>query len=229
MSGYFEELSRLVGAGGWLAPFIAFLAGILSSFMPCSLAGVSLVIGYVGNVEGRNLGSSFRLSVTFAAGAAVMFTALGIVSSLAGRLLGVASRSWFVVMGALMVMMSLQTWGLFEFIPASRLALRNTRRGYAGAFIAGALGGLFSSPCSTPVLVALLAAVSSKASMLGGMFMLLMYSAGHGILAVAAGTSTGLVRRMSSSKGYARASAVLKAVMGAIIMMIGFYMFYLGF
>lgn len=128
-----------------------------------------------------------------------------------------------------MVLMALQTWGIFEIIPSSYLISKNTKKGFAGAFIAGILGGGFSSPCSTPVLIALLAIVAGKGSIVWGILLLLLYSIGHGILAIIAGTSIGFVQKLSSSERYGKASTILKIVMGALILLIGFYMFYLGF
>jgi ABC-type nickel/cobalt efflux system permease component RcnA len=58
---------------------------------------------------------------------------------------------------------------------------------------------------------------------------LLLYSIGHGVLAVVAGTSIGFVQKLSSSQKYGKTSEVLKIVMGVLILLIGFYMFYLGF
>ncbi|MDD4754174.1 MAG: cytochrome c biogenesis protein CcdA, partial [Desulfitobacteriaceae bacterium] len=103
------------------------------------------------------------------------------------------------------------------------------RRGYLGAFIAGILGGVFSSPCSTPVLIVLLAIVAGKGSIFWGILLLLLYSIGHGILAIVAGTAIGFVQRLSSSEKYAKVNTMLKTVMGILILLIGFYMFYRGF
>jgi cytochrome c-type biogenesis protein len=172
---------------------------------------------------------AFRLSLTFAAGAAVTFTALGVIASIAGRLMGTSASWWYIILGVLMVLMALQTWGIFEIIPSSYLISKNTKKGFAGAFIAGILGGVFSSPCSTPVLIALLAIVAGKGSIVWGILLLLLYSIGHGILAIIAGTSIGFVQKLSSSERYGKASTILKIVMGALILLIGFYMFYLGF
>jgi len=172
---------------------------------------------------------AFRLSLTFAAGAAVTFTTLGVIASIAGRLVGTSASWWYIVLGVLMVLMALQTWGIFEIIPSSYLISKNTKKGFAGAFIAGILGGIFSSPCSTPVLIALLAIVAGKGSIVWGILLLLLYSIGHGILAIIAGTSIGLVHKLSSSEKYGKASTVLKIVMGTLILLIGFYMFYRGF
>ncbi|MDD4296038.1 MAG: cytochrome c biogenesis protein CcdA [Ruminiclostridium sp.] len=229
MTEILESLSELITKSGWLAPLLALFAGILTSFTPCSLSSIPLVIGYVGGVGQRDTKRALWLSVTFAAGAAVTFTALGVAASLAGRLMGTSASWWYIILGVLMILMALQTWSIFEIIPSSYLVSKNTKKGFTGAFIAGILGGIFSSPCSTPVLIALLAIVAGKGSILWGILLLLLYSIGHGILAIVAGTSVGFVQKLSSSKKYGRASTVLKAVMGSLILIIGFYMFYLGF
>ena len=229
MTEALENLSQLIQTSGWLAPLLAILAGILTSFTPCSLSSIPLVIGYVGGTGQKDTKRAFRLSLAFAAGAAVTFTVLGVIASIAGRLMGTSASWWYIILGVLMVLMALQTWGIFEIIPSSYLISKNTKKGFAGAFIAGILGGVFSSPCSTPVLIALLAIVAGKGSIVWGILLLLLYSIGHGILAIIAGTSIGFVQKLSSSERYGKASTILKIVMGALILLIGFYMFYLGF
>ena len=229
MTAILERLSELITNSGWLAPLLALLAGVLTSITPCALSSIPLVVGYVGGTGQRDTKKAFWLSVTFAAGAAVTFTVLGVIASLAGRLMGTSASWWYILLGVLMLLMALQTWGIFEIIPSSYFIAKNTKKGFVGAFIAGILGGIFSSPCSTPVLIALLAMVAGKGSILWGILLLLLYSIGHGILAIVAGTSIGFVQKLSSSKKYGKASTVLKILMGALILLIGFYMFYLGF
>jgi len=229
MDGLLEQLSTLIKESLWLAPFLAFVAGILTSFTPCSLSSIPLIIGYVGGTGQKDTKKAFRLSLTFAIGSAVIFTILGVIASLAGKLIGTSASWWYIILGVLMVLMALQTWGIFEIIPSSYLVSKNTRKGYIGAFIAGILGGVFSSPCSTPVLIALLAIVAGKGNIIWGILLLLIYSIGHGILAVVVGTSFGLVQKLSKSQKYGKLSAILKILMGLLILIIGFYMFYLGF
>lgn len=229
MTGVLEYISKLITETTWLAPILALFAGVLTSFTPCSLSSIPLVIGYVGGTGQKDTKKAFRFSLVFALGSAVTFTVLGVIASSAGRLMGTSASWWYILLGVLMVLMALQTWGIFEIIPSSYLISKSTKRGYLGAFIAGVLGGIFSSPCSTPVLIALLAIVAGKGSIVWGILLLLIYSVGHGILAVVAGTSIGFVQKLTASKKYGRASVIIKIVMGALILLIGFYMFYLGF
>lgn len=229
MTELLEKLADLIAQAPALAPLFALAAGVLSSLLPCSLSTVPLVIGYVGGSGERDTKRSLLLSLTFAAGSAATFTALGVAASFAGRLIGSGASWWYLALGALMVLMAFQMWGVFELIPSSYLVSANRKRGFLGAFLAGILGGVFSTPCSTPILIVLLAIVAGKGSALWGTLLLFLYSVGHGALAVAAGTSVGFVRKLSRSGAYGRLSKVLTAVMGALILLIGFYMFYLGF
>ncbi|MBN1775218.1 MAG: sulfite exporter TauE/SafE family protein [Clostridiales bacterium] len=229
MTDILDSLSALIEQNIWLAPLMAVLAGVLTSFTPCSLSSIPLVIGYVGGVGETNPRKAFRLSLTFAAGTAVTFTVLGVIAALAGRLIGTSASWWYLLLGVLMVLMALQIWGIFNLIPSSYLLSKSKKTGYIGALIAGILGGVFSSPCSTPVLIALLAIVAGKGSVLWGILLLLLYSVGHGVLAVIAGTSIGWVRKLSASEKYGVAAKVINIVLGILVLLIGLYMFYLGF
>lgn len=226
---WLDSLSTLITESTWFAPLLAILAGILTSFTPCSLSSVPLVVGYVGGTGQRTTKKAFTLSLTFALGSAITFTILGAIATLAGQLIGTQATWWYLVLGVLMMLMALQTWGIYEIIPSSFLISKNTKKGYLGALIAGVLGGVFSSPCSTPVLIALLTVVAGKGSLAWGILLLFLYSVGHGILAVICGTSIGFVQKLSKNKKYGKLSTVLKVIMGTGIALIGFYMFYLAF
>jgi cytochrome c biogenesis protein CcdA len=128
-----------------------------------------------------------------------------------------------------MVLMALQTWEVYNFIPSTFLINKSKKRGYIGALIAGILGGVFSSPCSTPVLIVLLAVVAVQGKIFWGILLFLLYSAGHSVLVLIAGTSIGFVKKLTSNEKYGMASKILKIIIGIIILLIAFYMFYLAF
>lgn len=226
---WLEALSTLITQNVWIAPLLALLAGVLTSVTPCALSSVPLVIGYVGGTGGRDTKKAFRLSATFAAGMAITFTAMGTIASLAGNLMGTSSKWWYIALGILMVLMALQTWEVYNFIPSTFLTSKSTKKGYAGALVAGILGGVFSSPCATPVLVVLLGIVARSGNVFWGILLLLLYSVGHSVLVLIAGTSIGFVQKVSASQKYGTFSKVLKIGMGLAIMLIALYMFYLGF
>ncbi|MCX8132117.1 MAG: cytochrome c biogenesis protein CcdA [Clostridia bacterium] len=226
---WLETISGAISANIWLAPLLALLAGILTSVTPCALTSVPLVIGYVGGTGQRDAKRAFWLSVVFSAGMAVTFTILGTTASILGRLVQGTGSWWYILLGILMLLMALQTWEVYNFIPSSYAIGKSTKRGFLGAFVAGILGGFFSSPCATPVLVVLLAMVAKGGNLFWGVLLLLLYAIGHSFLVLIAGTSVGFVHKLSSSEKYGGTSKVLRILMGSVILLIAFYMFYLGF
>lgn len=226
---WLNQIAEIIGSNLWLAPLLALIAGVLTSVTPCALSSIPLIIGYVGGVGEKNTKKAFAYSAVFSVGTAVTFVALGIIATSAGKLMGTSSPVWYMVLGVLMVLMALQTWEIFNFIPSVNLISKSKKKGFAGAFLAGILGGVFSSPCSTPVLIALLAIVAGEGNLLWGILLMLLYSIGHSTLVMVAGTSVGFVQKINSSEKYKTAATILKTVMGTAILLIGLYMFWLAF
>lgn len=223
-----DNLAVLMKENLWLAPMFAFLVGLITSFTPCCLSNISLVVSYVSGTGNHNAKRAFRLSLTFALGSVVTFCTLGVIASLIGDMMEFESPWWYFALGILMVLMALQIFDLYHVIPSTNLMSKNTKRGYVGAFFTGVLGGLFSSSCATPVLVVLLAMVAENGNLVQGVLILLLYSIGHSILTLIAGTSIGFVQGLITSDRYSALSKFLKIAMGTIVLLIAFVMFYLA-
>ena len=209
------------------APIAAFLAGVITSLTPCSLSQIPLVLGYVGKEASPR--KAFRLSLVYAAGSAVTFTAFGIAASLLGTLLGAAFSWWYIVLGIIMLLMALQIWGIINIAPSTYLAAKNRHRGYLGALIAGVIGGIFSSPCSTPVLIALIAMIAASESTVKGAVLMLLYSIGCTALSVALGSSPSLIRKIGQNDRMRKTSKALSILLGCGVFIIGIVLLYLGF
>ena len=222
-----QRLSESIAESGWLSPVIALAAGLITSITPCALSQIPLVLGYVG--KEASPGKAFRLSLVYALGTAVTFTAFGIAAALLGNLIGNASWWWYLILGVLMILMALQMWGIVNIIPSTYLAAINRKRGYLGALVAGVLGGIFSSPCSTPVLVALLSIASADGEVVKGGMLLLLYSIGCTALAVVLGSSPSLIRKLGQKESFRAVSKALNILLGIIVLAIGLYMLYLAF
>lgn len=229
MEIWLDQIALAISADLWLAPLLALFAGVLTSFTPCSLSSVPLVISYVSGSGNRDTRKAFGYSVIFAIGTAITFLILGIIASSAGKLIGISSPIWYCILGILMVLMALQTWGILNLIPSANLLCKNRKRGWTGAFIAGILAGIFASPCSTPVLIALLGIIAGKGNLAWGILLMLLYSIGHSTLVIIAGTSIGFIQKISRNSAYGKAGTVMTIVMGCLILIVGFYMFWLAF
>lgn len=228
MSSLINNFSAFLSDNIWLAVITAFLAGIVSSFSPCVLSTIPLIVGYVGGYAGKDKKLAYRYSLIFCLGIIITFVLLGIASALLGKLFTGAGRWWYIILGAIMLLVGLQLIGVIEFGNNS-CRVPNRRKGIAGAFFLGILGGILSSPCSTPILAAILAFVASKGNILLGAIMLFLYSLGHCILVFMAGTSVGLVENISNSDKTKRIGRILKFALAGIIFIAGFYLLYLGF
>jgi len=221
-------LANKANEGGIFVPLIVFFAGVLTSLTPCSLSSIPLVIAYVGGVS-DNPKKSFRLSVVFALGLTLMFTFLGILAGLFGSMLSFIGSLWYIFIGILMLLMSLQVMEIFEFIPSSYLTSKITKKGYIGAFLAGILTGVFSSPCATPILIVLLAFVANANHLILSAFLLFLYAVGSSIVIILIGTFMGFFRSIAKSKKYGVFQAILRYGLGILMIALGLYMLYLGF
>ena len=229
IDGWLDAISGSIQSGTVLAPFLAFIAGAVTSFTPCALTSVPLVIAYVGGTGYSDPKRGFSLSAVFSLGMALTFTALGVAASLLGKLMVITSSWWYIALGVLMLLMALQIFEIFNFIPSTGLLSKNTRKGYAGAFLAGILGGFFSSPCATPVLVVLLGIVARSGNIARGILLLLLYSLGHSLLVLIAGTSISFATKITANKKYLLLSSIVKYSLGTGVLLIAFFMFYMGF
>lgn len=226
MEQLLNSLSSSITSNIWVGPILAFFAGIITSITPCALSSVPLIIGYVGAKEEKNTKRAFTLSLIFALGLAVTFSTLGVIAATAGSFFGNYSKIWLIFLGILMILMALQMAEIFNIIPANNLMAKNTKKGAFGAFILGILGGFFSSPCSTPVLILLMGIIATKGSLFLGILLMAFYSIGYSMLTVVAGTSVGFVQNLKSSSKYRGASQVLKYLLAAIMLCLGFYLIY---
>ncbi|MCG8485594.1 MAG: cytochrome c biogenesis protein CcdA, partial [Clostridia bacterium] len=86
MNSWLDAISNNMTQNVWLAPLVAVLAGMITSFTPCSLSSISLLIGYVGGYSENSTKKAFKYSLTFCMGMAITFAILGMAASLFGKL-----------------------------------------------------------------------------------------------------------------------------------------------
>ena len=227
MNEFVNNFGGVLSNNIWLALIMSFVAGIISSFSPCVLSTIPLVVGYVGGYAGKDKKLAFKYSIIFCVGIVITFTAFGAISAMLGKLMTGTGKWWYIVLGAIMLIVALQLLGVIEFKNNS-CKMPNKRVGLWGAFFLGILGGVLSSPCSTPILVAILAFVAGEGNIIVGILMLLLYSIGHCTLILIAGTSVGFVESIGNSKKTLFFGKILKIILAIIVMFLGLYLIYIG-
>ncbi len=141
---------------------LAFLGGLILNAMPCVLPILSLkIFGLVQSAAGGRREIARGMLAT-AAGMLVSFWALG-AAAIAARSAGNAvgwgvqfQQPGFVAfLAAIVVLFSLNLWGVFEIPLPGRLAAiggAEGREGTAGHFVSGLFATLMATPCSAPFL-----------------------------------------------------------------------------
>jgi len=228
METLLNHLSQSLTENPLLAYVGVFLGGVLSSSSPCVLATIPLVIGYVGGYSEGNRRKALQYSLVFILGLALTFTILGAIASLIGGLFGAISRTWYFIIGGVAIAIGLHLIGIYSLNIPTPVNLQPKRRGVIGAFFLGALFGVVSSPCATPVLALILAFVASKGEVVYGTSLLFVYAIGHCALIFLAGTAAGFVESFVQSRGITNITEWGKKIGGSIVVLVGVYLIYIG-
>lgn len=226
---FLDNIEQIVTLYPLIAFGAVFLAGVLSSASPCVLATIPLVVGFVGGYADGDRSKAFRYSLAFILGLSLTFTAFGAAAGLLGTMFGTLGGTWYLVAGAIALVMGGQMMGLYEIrLPISR-DFKPKRGGLVGAFLLGLFFGVVSSPCATPVLVVLLTLVASKGQVLYGIALLFCYAIGHCLLMLFAGTFTGFVEGFVKARGVVNFSTWAKRVSGGVVALVGSWFIWQGF
>lgn len=226
---FLENIEQIIAVYPLIAFGAVFLAGIISSASPCVLATIPLVVGYVGGYADGDRRKAFCYSAAFVLGLSLTFTAFGAAAGLLGTMFGMIGGWWFAALGMVALAMGLQMAGFYQVRLPINIEMKPKRRGILGALLLGLFFGIVSSPCATPVLVAILTLVASKGEVLYGTALLFVYAIGHCLLMLMAGTFTGFVEAFVKAKGVQNFSDWSKMIGGALISLVGFYLLYQAF
>ncbi|MCD6539507.1 MAG: hypothetical protein J7K37_02255 [Candidatus Omnitrophica bacterium] len=175
MENFFYFVESLMKTDPLLSLPLVFISGVLVSFTPCFYPLIPVILGILGIEEKASFKKVLSLSLVYVLGLSLIYTGLGIVCSLTGKIFGQFSRSfWVQFIGAVVfAFMGLVLLDLFSFLQF-RLPLKfnHKRLGIFGAFFLGAIGGLISGSCTFPVLGAILFLTAlNKNVFLGGVLL----------------------------------------------------------
>ncbi|MBF0623378.1 MAG: cytochrome c biogenesis protein CcdA [Magnetococcales bacterium] len=174
----------------------ALLAGLISFVSPCVLPLVPAYISFMTGVsvdslrtgqDGAGRGTVWRAglySLSFVLGFSLVFILLGASAFALGQLLLDYMNILAKIGGVLIVLFGLHYMGVFRIGLLNLEARFNAQRkppGLWGAFVIGLAFAFGWTPCVGPILAAILAVAGAQETVLRGMLLLAVYSAGLGI------------------------------------------------
>ena len=184
---------------------VAFIAGVLSFLSPCILP---LIPGYISFLSGLSLeelrGGAERskvirkaglTSIFFVIGFSVVFVSLGASASLIGKFLASHLKILTKVGGIIIIILGLYLLGVLKggwLNVERRLKVKRRSGGLFGAFLIGLAFAFGWTPCIGPILAGILALAATQKTVIKGMLLLAVYSAGLGIPFIITGFSVGL-------------------------------------
>ncbi len=205
----------------------SFLGGIIASVSPCSLAMLPIIIGYVGGYSKEKPLKTLLQMIFFILGTAVVFTSIGIICAITGRVFISFFGSYFsLFIGSFLVVMGLKLLDILDFefpVIIKSIPKNEGRFTYLYPFLIGMVFALAGTPCSTPILAGIMAFAAVAKNILFAVLMLFLFALGQGLILVIAGVFTSTIKNMQA---FVKVSEFLLKFSGALLVLSGLYIFY---
>ncbi|HEY9746705.1 MAG TPA: cytochrome c biogenesis CcdA family protein [Oculatellaceae cyanobacterium] len=220
---YFQQLFlQSLNAHSYTVLLLAFLGGIASSLLPCTVGMLPVLVGYVGGYGETSKWSVLQQILLFMLGFALVLTLLGILASLLGMAMGaIVGNYWYYVLGIVAIVMGLHLLEVIQLpLPQFVTRLPESKPGQILApLLMGAAFGAASSPCGTPFLTGILGFISREANWVLGGFSLFAYAFGQSMLLLVVGLCTGLIKQMAT---FRRVGSVVNKLSAGVFIAAGF-------
>lgn len=225
---WFEKLSMALYSSPGIALGAAFFWGILSVLLsPCHLASIPLIVGFLDGQKEMNTFKALKLSSLFTMGILAMMGLIGLITGLAGRMLGNIGTWVEPVVGVVFLLMA--------FFIADVLKMPSLFRNdvsckpNSGAWAAVSLGfllGIALGPCSfafmAPILGIVFSAAGSK--LVFALSLVLSYIIGHCLIIILAGTFAGAVQSYLNWTSNSKGTKIIRIICGVLVFIAGIYL-----
>jgi len=229
MEEWFSSLTYAVKGNTLLALGASVLWGILSILLsPCHLASIPLLIGYI-HVQGKiSTRSAFITSFLFSAGILFTIGLLGVITALAGRMLGDTGDIGNYIVAGIFFIVGLYLLDVISFTIDGPQNILSEKTGYLAAFLLGLIFGIALGPCTYAFMAPVLAVTFKVGANHPhySFLILLMYGIGHCSVIVLAGTFTGWIQKYLNWTEHTKTAVILKKICGILVLLAGIYIIY---
>lgn len=207
--------------------WLSFLGGLIASISPCSLAMLPMIIGYIGGYSNEKPARTLVQLIFFVLGTAIVFTAIGIICAITGKVFVSFAGGYFgLLIAAIVMIMGLKLVGILDFelpVVIKEIPQNKAQSIYLYPILLGTVFALAGTPCSTPILAAIMAFASLSASLMQAVVMLFLFAIGQGLILIVAGF---LTSRLKNWKGFYKFSDVLLKISGVLLILAALYIYY---
>ena len=110
MENYIELFTQ--GGSIPLLFWLSFLGSVVASISPCSLAMIPLIVGYIGGYSNEKSGKTLLQMIFFVLGTAIVFSIIGIICALTGKVFVSFAGGYFgLVLASIVMIMGLKLVG----------------------------------------------------------------------------------------------------------------------
>jgi cytochrome c-type biogenesis protein len=229
----FTWLTNALTQSPGIAIGTAFIWGVLSVILsPCHIACIPLIVGFIngqGNITTRR---AFGLSLLFGLGILITIGLIGLITGLAGRMMGDIGGYGNYVVAIVFFVIGLNLLGILPLPFMEGGANPNyKKKGFLAAFVLGLIFGVALGPCTFAYMATMLGVVFSMAStqLTLAMFILAAFAIGHCSVLVFAGTFTEIVQHYLQWNEKSKGAIILKKICGVLVILGGVYMIALNF
>ena len=229
MQELFTSLTRAVEGSPMVALSAAFIWGVLSILLsPCHLASIPLIVGFIDEQGRISTRRAFYISSLFAVGILLTIAAIGVITALAGRMMGDLGTWGNYFVAIIFFVVGLHLLGVIPLPLSGPGNVGIKRRGMLAAFILGLVFGIALGPCTFAYMAPMLAVAFKlgASNFLYGVLLLALYGVGHCSVIVLAGTFTEVVQRYLNWNERSKAAVVLKQVCGVLVLLGGVWLVY---
>lgn len=224
-----SQLSQAVSGAPLVALAAAMGWGVLSILLsPCHLASIPLIVGFIDEQGQTSTRRAFYISNLFAGGILISIALIGLLTALAGRMLGDLGPwgNWLVA--GIFFLFGLHLWGLISIPWSGPSQVGLQRKGLLAALLLGLIFGIALGPCTFAFMGPVLGVAFAKAneSLLFAATLLLAYGVGHCAIIVFAGTFTEKVQQYLDWNKRSRGALLLKKLCGVLVMAGGVWLIY---
>ena len=201
------------------------LGGLISSISPCSLSMLPLIIGYIGGYSDEKPLKTLLQMIIFVIGSGVVFAIIGGICAFTGKLF-VGNPYFTLIVASVILIMGLKILDIIDFdlpVVIKEIPQNKLNSSFLYPFLLGVIFALIGTPCSTPILAAIMGFASISANITQAVIMLFLFSLGQGLIFIVAGFITS---KLKTSKNFYKISEIIMKISGVLLILAALYIFY---